>query len=322
MMPPLPVLVITADRDCLVTVSGSFAGVCALGGFVPFPVGGDGEYFVRAEPLSDGAFALTRRIAIRNGAAECAGGSAELIAWPDGVYELSLTLPRAPRTEERPAPLASLSVTDARRLTLYSDRGLRLSLEEGGRPLAGCALGDGDGGELGLYECDGRKYIGVLLEKRLLAFDGQLNTLLDEDCASCSFTDGRPVAVKELKTFRRHRTRLVYGFAGASFAVRSSGADGAGREPVSAPERAVCCVEAVREGFFTEALTYMSAELKRGLDLAAVRGFLGEFDEARPAFGGSSRQIGLILRKQGSPTEVRLLEIEYRDGLVDNISEP
>lgn len=187
--------------------------------------------------------------------------------------------------------------------------------------MAGCAAGDGELESMDVFECDGRRYIGLALEGRLLAFDAQLGCLLDTDCAKASFRDGRPAALRRLPTFRRHGTLTVYGFAGAAMAERLTEDGGAAREPADAPERAICCLEAVREGFFAEALTYMTRDLRDGLDLAAVRAFLGDFAAVRRPFDGDPAVLGLEMRKQGSPTEVRLLAIEYSDGLVDNIAE-
>ena len=78
----------------------------------------------------------------------------------------------------------------------------------------------------------------------------------------------------------------------------------------------------MREGFESEAMACLDAELKAALTFEDLREFFGPFTECRPPLSDvSGRYIGLIATEENNLSSARLYELEFADGIIQNITE-
>lgn len=99
-------------------------------------------------------------------------------------------------------------------LTLYYESGLKLSIEENGRPLGGYALGEGETGTLNVVELGGASYVAVHTQgrhsERLLLLNAGMEEALDVSAAAVRIEGGAVEAIDPLGTLLGHERRVRY----------------------------------------------------------------------------------------------------------------
>ena len=265
--------------------------------------------------------------------AGCLADDVRLCAWPGGVYELfletghmSFSQPTDPHTIDT----LSFSIGKQRRtLTLYAENGLRLLVEDGGHTRVGISLGNGSGGSLALYAAGGAQFAAVRTVsstgQKLLILDAQLQSALELKAQEILLEEECVYALDSLGTLMGHQQRTRYVFEDGAF---SSGAAETGfftrcyDFPKDNRELTTAFCEAVREGFESEAFSYLTEELRRTMDFDDLRDFLGNFSCCRPPLSDQSGALlGLIACESDRISSARLYEFSFENGRISDISE-
>ena len=266
---PVPLIIIRADCTALIEVNGQLLGECTEGAHVAIPASDTGDYYICAIPLNaePPRWPVTRKLRLEEGMlASQPAADVSICTWPGGVYELFLRTGHAlerrgvqfPRTLDQ----LSYSVGNRRRsLTLYQEDGLRLCIEDGGRPRTGLSLGQGNYGTLAVYTAGGRQFAAVRTVgesgERLLMLDSDLNAALEIAAAHISLEETGVYAIDPLGTRMGHEIRTLYVYTAGAFHGGTPETGFFTRSyvrPVAGPALSIAFCEAVREGFREEAL--------------------------------------------------------------------
>lgn len=333
----VPMLAIQTDIRALIEINGNFIGVSAPGEHVAMPVSASGDYFISATPLGETEqtrrYAITRRISFENGnLLPVAAADVSLCKWPGSLYEIDLT-PGTwnPETAPFPYTIAKLHLQGqpSRNAILYEDNGLRLAFEENGNIRTGYALGRVQNGKLFLLTCGTDTLLAAQCEtenkQRLLLFRQDFTPLLDISGHQILTENNIPATITKLQTNLGHEQKTAYLYQRGTF-LRQETETGFFTHPYQKPETplrvAIAFSEAIREGFFQEARTYLTSQLADGLDLAQVRDFLGPFSCCRPPLSDKSgRLIGFIFQERDRLSYAKLIAFEFDGLLIDNVSE-
>ncbi len=333
---PVPLIIIRADCPALIEVNGQFLGECAEGAHVAMPASDTGDYYICAIPLSaEPRWPVTRKLRLEEGLlAGRPAADVSICTWPGGVYELCLHTGREQRQRgiqfPRTLDQLSYSVGNRRRsLTLYQEDGLRLCIEDGGRPRTGLALGDGSYGTLAVYTAGGRQFAAVRTVyeggERMLMLDSDLNAALEISAAHISLEEEGVCAVDPLGTRVGHEIRTLYTYSAGSF---QAGPPETGFfthsyiRPAAGTGLAAAFCEAVREGFREEALGYLSPTLLQDLDFDEIKDFLGNFQQCRPPLSDEGGTLlGLIAEEGDRLQSARLYEFTFAGDAIADIAE-
>ncbi len=333
---PVPLIIIHSDVHSMIEVNGQLLGECFPGSQVVIPAGDTGDYYISAQPLSDEPrWSVTRKLSFEDGV--LSGSLADdvrLCAWPGGVYELFLETGHMAffRSMEIPHTIDTLSFSigkQRRTLTLYSENGLRLLVEDGGHTRTGISLGHGAGGSLALYAAGGTQFAAIRTVssagQKLLILDSALQSALEINAEEILLEEDCICAVTSLGTLMGHQQRVRYVFENDVF---SSGATETGfftrsyTFPKDNRELTTAFCEAVREGFEDEAFSYLTEELHRTMNFADLRDFLGNFSCCRPPLSDQSGALlGLIACESDRISSARLYEFSFENGRISDISE-
>lgn len=338
---PVPLLVLRTDIHARMEVNGTHAGECMPGGHIALPLSDSGDYYIGLSPLADTPHArlygITRKIAFEKGQISLyPAEDVDVCTWPGGVFELTLTPGRLEKEAHAQVPYEVDRIEprfSGRQftLTLYYENGLRLSVEENGETKCIHYLGEGKTGGLNVKEIGGAAYVAVETEygtkERILLLDGNMENVFEASADAVKADSGGIFCIDSLGTLRGHERRTAF--------VR--GADGTfsplppeigffthiPKKSADSFERAVSFLEAVREGFEGEALSYLSETLRDALSFSSLREFFGDFEAVRPPLSDrSGRYLGTVTRKAGNRCSARLYEFAFAEnGLIDNITE-
>ncbi len=334
---PVPLIIIRADCTALIEVNGQLLGECAEGAHVAMPASDTGDYYICAIPLSaePPRWPVTRKLRLEEGMlAGLPAADVSICTWPGGVYELCLHTGRAaerrgaqfPRTLDQ----LSYSVGNRRRtLTLYQEDGLRLCIEDGGRPRTGLSLGQGSYGALAVYTAGGRQFAAVRTVseagERLLMLDSDLNAALEIAAAHISLEETGVCTIDPLGTRMGHEVRTLYSYSAGAF---QAGPPETGfftrsyARPAAGPALSTAFCEAVREGFREEALGYLTPTLRQDLDFDEIKDFLGNFDQCRPPLSDEKGTLlGLIAEEGERLQSARLYEFTFEGDAIADIGE-
>lgn len=334
---PVPLIIIRADCPALIEVNGQLLGECAEGAHVALPVSDTGDYYICALPLNADPprWPVTRKLRLEEGRL-CGLPAADvsICAWPGGVYELYLHTGRDlsrrgiqfPRTLDQ----LSYSVGNRRRtLTLYQEDGLRLCIEDGGKPRTGLALGEGSYGALAIYTAGGRQFAAVRTVgesgERLLMLDSDLNAALEISAAHISLEEEGVCAIDPLGTQVGHELRTLYSYSAGAFQASQPETGFFTRaytRPLPGPALSTAFCEAVREDFREEALSYLTPALREDLDFEEIKDFLGNFQQCRPPLSDErGTLLGLIAEEGDRLQSARLYEFTFEGDAIADIAE-
>lgn len=334
---PVPLIVIRSAAPSLIEVNGQILGECRPDSHIAMPAGDNGDYFISAIPLSFGPwrYPITRKLSLCDGEALPAQGpDVSFCRWPGGVYEMyfgpSADLPVQPA--DFPKELDQLGYMQGRSrrsLTLFRENGLKLLMEEDGKPPSCVSIGPGEYGSLALYSVAGRQLIAVSTfdggRQRLLMLDGGMNSLLELCGESILLEEGCVSLIEPLGTLLGHQRRTRYVYQGGGFSAGCPETGFFTREykyPSGRQDLVVAFCEAVREGLDGEAASYMAASLRADFSIDEIRNFLGNFDCCRPPLSDrSGRLIGLIETGADGSAFARLYEFAFENELISDISE-
>ena len=296
----LPVLKIDVPNiPCLLCLNGAIIGEsdsCA-----PVPVAPDGTVFLQAFPLVSDPAALCLPAAVklvissaqiteplpRHAVAHCG---------PDGLIQLSVSLPMVPCHEDFMTPYAlSRSTFSAQNqtyiATLYYENGLRLAIEDrqGERMLflhAPCGITTGI---LRAQSCMGQGE-DVLLQgtgqagPRFFLYhmdaSGSFSLALEADGVGSVEDDGL-VVLCPVGDLVQHQRRTCYSLDSDTLSPSEPeyGFFTSDPRPLSCDEdRCIAFCEALKLGLLEECLSYLSADLSQGLSLPDLVDFFGNFD--------------------------------------------
>jgi len=335
--PVLPMLAVRTDIPSLIEINGNFLGEASAHAHVAMPLSDTGDYYVCAIPLMDQKnirrFAVTRKLAFKGGAlCEPEAEDVKVCAWPGGVYELELFPGAFPERQVLPFPYVIEEVywrEGERELccTLYFEDGLKLSVEESHRILAGYCFGDGREGKLTLLDMGGERILLVKSsseeQQRLTAFRFSGEVILDLFADEVGVEEGCPTAIHRLDTLKRHERRKKYDLQNGIFVQLEEeiGFFTCGEPEVKKTrETAICFCEAMREGFFEEAGRYLDESTLKGLDLLEVQEFIGDFVCCRTPFSDPSGSLlGLIRKGTGRIETTDLYRFTFENGKIANI---
>lgn len=335
----LPMLAVCADVPSLIEINGKLCGEVSDSGHVAFPLSDTGDYYICAVPLRDTPearrFAVTRKISFADGILQPPeAADVRICVWPGGAYEFFLSPGILPTPTASVFPY-SISQVDwregrrERRYSLYYESGLRLAVEEDGQIVSGYSLGDGLKGEISLLDVGSARVLIAKIagkpEERLLAFNFEGELLLDVCAEAVGIEDGCPYTVRRCATLRRHEYRRKYDYRDGKFQAQPEEQGFFSREetfPTEENEIAAAFCEAVREGWKEEAWQYLVPELAAGLDFQEVRSFIGNFFRCRTPFSDAAgRLLGLIYKGERNVDRARLMQFEFENGRIANISE-
>ena len=334
---PVPLIIIRTDCPALIEVNGQFIGECAEGAYVAMPASDTGDYYICAIPLSADPprWPVTRKLRLEEGVLTGRpAADVSICAWPGGVYELCLNTGRerirrglqVPKTLDQ----LSYSVGNRRRtLTLYQEDGIRLSIEDGGRPRTGLALGDGNYGTLAVYTTGGRQFAAIRTAhdngERMLMLDSDLNAALEISADHISLEEQGVCAIDPLGTRVGHEIRTLYSYSAGSF---QAGLPETGFfthsyiRPSTGTGLSTAFCEAVREGFRDEALGYLAPGLLEDFDFDEIKYFLGNFHQCRPPLSDENGSLlGLISEEDDRLQSARLYEFSFEGGAISDIAE-
>lgn len=334
---PVPLIIIRADCPALIEVNGQLLGECAEGAHVAMPVSDTGDYYICARPLSADPprWPVTRKLRLEEGRlASMPAADVSICTWPGGVYELCLHTGRElnrrgvqfPRTLDQ----LSYSVGNRRRtLTLYQEEGLRLCIEDGGKPRTGLALGEGDYGALAVYTAGGRQFAAIRTVgesgERLLMLDSDLNAALEIAAAHIALEEKGVCAIDPLGTRMGHEVRTLYTYSAGAFQAgppETGFFTRAYARPAAGPLLSTAFCEAVREGFREEALGYLTPALRQDLDFDEIKDFLGNFQQCRPPLSDEGGTLlGLIAEEGDRLQSARLYEFAFEGDAIADIAE-
>ena len=337
MEPVLPMLAVRTDIPSLIEINGNFLGEASAHAHVAMPLSDTGNYYVCAIPLTDQKnikrFAVTRKLAFKGGnLCEPEAEDVKVCAWPGGVYELELFPGAFPEKKILPFPYVIEEVCwreGTRELCciLYFENGLKLSVEESHRILAGYSFGDGREGKLTLLDMGEERVLLVKssseTQQRLTAFHFSGEVIMDLFADEVCVEEGCPAAIQRLGTLKGHERRRKYDLKNGVFiqAVEEIGFfTRAEPEVKDMREVAICFCEAVREGFFEEAEKYLDDSILTGLDLVEVQEFIGDFVCCRTPFSDPSGSLlGLIRKGEGRIEKTDLYRFTFENGKIANI---
>lgn len=323
---PVPLMVIRADIDALIFVNGHMLGECTGESYASMPIGDSGDYYVSIAPLCGEGGVITRRFHIEDGFPRGRLPSdVSVCVWPGGVLEFVVHTGLSEKDKENEAACQTLCETKYLKYSLslcVSDE-LQLYAEKDSQPFCRYMLGFYESGEFVPYN----EYLALLLRgrgARLLLFDQNLQLALDIRGNSV-LIDDVPILIERLPTLMGHEKRTRYVFRDNTFHPEKSELGFFTREasfPTDKRSLAVAFFEAVREGFESEALSYLSPALKEDLSFPAISDFFGGFSQVRVPFADrSGRLIGLCEDTNSQTRSVRLYRLSFEDGLIANIAE-
>ncbi len=334
---PVPLIVIRSAAPSLIEVNGQILGECRPDSHIAMPAGDNGDYFISALPLSFGPwrYPITRKLSLCDGKAlPPQGPDVSLCRWPGGVYEVcfgpSSELPDQPAQLPRELDqLGYMQGRSRRSLTLFCENGLKLLVEEEGRPPSCISIGPGDYGTLALYGVAGRQLVAVSAfeggRQRLLMLDDGMSSLLELCGESILLEEGGVSLIEPLGTLLGHQRRTRYKYHCGGFSAECPETGFFTREyryPSCRQELVAAFCEAVREGFDGEAASYMAPSLSSDFSVGEIRNFLGNFDCCRPPLSDrSGRLIGLIESAPDGAACARLYEFAFENELISDISE-
>ncbi|MEA5060760.1 MAG: hypothetical protein VB049_12150 [Candidatus Pelethousia sp.] len=334
---PVPLIIIRADCPALIEVNGQLLGECAEGAHVAMPVSDTGDYYICAIPLNADPprWPVTRKLRLEEGMlAGLPAADVSICAWPGGVYELCLhagqDLSRRGIQFPRTLDQLSYSVGNRRRtLTLYQEEGLRLCIEDGGKPRTGLALGEGSYGTLAVYTAGGRQFAAIRTVgesgERMLMLDSDLNAALEISAAHISLEEDGVCAINPLGTRMGHENRVLYTYSAGVFQASEAETGFFTRSyvrPAAGPALSIAFCEAVRQGFRDEALGYLTPALRQDLDFDEIKDFLGNFQQCRPPLSDEKGTLlGLIVEEGDRLQSARLYEFTFDGDAIADIAE-
>ncbi|MDR0841665.1 MAG: hypothetical protein LBN26_09860 [Christensenellaceae bacterium] len=334
---PVPLIIIRADCPALIEVNGQMLGECTADTHVALPASDTGDYYVSVIPLrpEEPRWAVTRKVRFEGGLLTGApAADVSICSWPGGVYEMCMHTGQAalrhgagfPRTLDQ----LSYSIGNHRRtLTLYYEGGLRLCIEDGGKPRTGIALGEGSYGTLAVYTTGGRQFAAVRTAdaagEQLLMLDNDLNAALEIAAAHITLEEDGICAIDPIGTLLGHERRIRYSYSAGAF-VSAQPETGfftcAYARPAAGVQLATAFCEAVREGFEQEAIGYLAPELEQAFNFDEIKDFLGDFQHCRPPLSDQSGTLlGLIAQEEDRLSSARLYAFTFEDGLIADIAE-
>lgn len=319
---PVPLMVIRTDTDALVTVNGHVLGECGPDAHVAMPVSDTGDYYVCAIPLTAGHRMLTRKLRFADGKLQTTDvPDVAVCLWPGGVAECLLQTRVAEAWREKPLVLAQ-TVFGAYALTLYRETEVRLCVEQQGRPLYAYMLGAGEDGSFLPYG----EYLGVLVRgerERLVLLNSTMQDVLDIQ-GDAVFLEEEPAVIERVGTLLGHERRTRYRLTASGFLPCKPETGFFTRDyapPRDEADLSVAFFEAVREGFETEAMGYVTESLRKSFAFADIGAFLGEYGAVRlPVSCRSGRVVGLLHDADGV-TRARLYRLAFEQGKIDNLEE-
>ena len=287
---------------------------------------GEGEYLVTALPACTRAgqafYGVTRALTFSGGALAEGAPDVEVFDWGGGIFEASLRLPPLPAARPRTFPYTLAQLPWERQLAvLYYDDGLWLSVEAGGRVLAGFALLGAAAGELSVQN---RCLFAVTRDgpaEEALVLAPDRSVLLRVQADRILLEDGHVVAIDRLPTQRGYERRTRYRMVGGAFLADppETGFFTHAPGPAADPVRAL--LEALLAGDAPGAAGCLSPALREGLDAAALSDFFGPFTGVRPFFFEPD-VVGLTLEPARGAVRCRRFRFLLDgDGRIDNIEE-
>ena len=161
--------------------------------------------------------------------------------------------------------------------------------------------------------------------ERLLMLDHDLNAAL-ELCADHILLEENGVAtIDGLGTYVGHERRVFYTYSGGAF-HESDPVTGFFTHTYTRPGPgtglATAFCEAVREGFQEEAFSYLTPELAREVNFAALQDFLGNFQHCRPPLSNDGETLlGLIAQEGDQLQSARLYAFTFEGDAIADIGE-
>lgn len=319
---PVPLMIIRADTDALITVNGQVLGECGRDDYVAMPVSDTGDYYVCVTPLTAGHRTLTRKLCFAEGRLQTVNvPDVTVCLWPGGVAECAIETRSDTAWREKPLVFAQ-TVFGSYSLTLYRETEVRLCAEQQGRPLYAYMLGAGEDGSFLPYG----EYLGVLVRgerERLVLFNSAMQDVLDIQ-GDAVFLEEEPTVIERVGTILGHERRTRYRLSASGFLPRRSETGFFTRDyapPQDEAALAVAFFEAVREGFEAEAMGYLTASLRQSFSFADICAFLGEYGEVRlPVSCRSGRVVGLLCDMEGV-ARAKLYRLAFEQGKIDNLEE-
>lgn len=321
---PVPLLVVRADAEALVYVNDKMLGECGPARSAALPVSA-GDYYVCAQPLLPGRFALTRKLCFGEEGLACAAPDVGVCAWPGGVYECLLQTAMQQGAPETGASRVLQSLGFAgHTLTLYWEGALRLCVEKDGRPLYSYTLCGGASGEMVPYG----PYMAVISRtafgESLLLLDKTMQPALEAQGDAIELGE-RIAAVTALGTRMGHERRTLYEEGSGGFAQMESEVGFFTHpytRPVTQGDLALAFFEAVALNEAQEAMGYLAQSLREDCTFAQIVEFLGPYDEARLPFSdGSGSYVGLVSQTDAGRGEARLYALRFAGECIENITE-
>lgn len=354
-------------RECLSKVRST---VLAVGsGFFRAAKDGEafeavgGELFVSVLPVGEdaesAAFAL-------DGSGRLTGCTAQCIRWADGCFELRVRLEPKIRKKPAPAQLCSLifpteggrqaANMGRRRITLFRDDGLRLSVEEGGSEYSRYVC-NGTDGKAHLLDI-GRERLLVIhaagcrresteaepppfaagcgLCEKLVALNEKLEIVTALSGRSCRIENGYLTAIESLGTVLGHEVRTRHEFFGGELRKlppETGFFTEPARMPTSPQETALALMQAVRLRREDEADALLSHELAQALSFDELCDFFGSFSDEKivpPGFveikseniaPTASTAVGALQKDENGLLRADKFVFEIKNGVVTDVEE-
>lgn len=242
-------------------------------------------------------------------------GAAQCIHWDAGCFELCVLLNEKKRSEPEPARLGSVDFPTGsgrqRRVALFRDGGLRISVEESGQERSWYVCGGTDGKAhvldigrerllvihaSGCRRCENSEAETPVLGfkcgcrcEKLVALNDKIEVAAALAGEICRIENGYLTAIEPLGTVLGHEKRTRYEFFGGSLRElppETGFFTNQAHMPNSPRETALALMQAVRLGREDEADALLSRELAETLSFAELCDFFGSFADERIAPSG------------------------------------
>lgn len=331
----LPLLCITSNVEAYIEINGIPVGECSEKKRLPYAALEGDTFYISAYPLSRHVMPympIVRKL-ILSGARPAMPfpDGVRLCCWDNGTIDLHISLPRL--VYERSGQPFSISVLDSiwpdTHITLYNDCGIKLLIEKSSGDTTVFSLGVGVGGNLQKLDV-GDDILAVIRaelsdRERLLVMRRDKSVMLDIHGTSVGIEEGRPYSLEVLPTLRRHQRKIVYEYTGGDFNPISQDRGfftGTEIVPTGKHDKAIALCEAAREGFFEEAKSYLTLDMRSDDVISVVRSLCGDFEYASVPIGLEDRTvIGLCRKTESGIYESKLLCFEFDNGSIYNIEE-
>lgn len=327
------------------TVNTSGASISPVFSFHPggtdgIPLPPESSAFVTALPLDAGARRafLPYTVELNTDAfgeprLQSVDGAA-VLNWGGSRFELSLRLGRAlisgAQQPERLQRIAFAGPGSAgRSVELFRDSGIRMSVYEEGRERS-FLLCQGTSANMRILDT-GRERLLIVAARdenalepqqreTLIAMDGRFNIVAQLTAERCAIESGYVTAVTGLGTVLGHERRVRYEFrAGSLLAHPAETGFFSGPKAVPEGERATALafMQSLLMGIETDAMPFLSEQLRGEVSFKELTEFFETADECRPApWAAGQVEVGLV---RGSGVSAYIFEFE--NGLISNIIE-